>query len=225
MKKEMKKCYETKYCCFCKKKNCDKRIEGYGAEELNKNGCDGNCFECENAFRNLTVLNLLDLKAFNYNLHSCIMYQLIKNSHVEFYGKNGKESKYSKLELALLQMQKCQKCQNERVYYNLLKQIYDKIEEIPRCFESMTNLTSNRSLEIVNYTIFEVLSNSYECKVKIELTRIIKEYLNLNKNSAIDLDKLCDYIKLKGKNIDYYIHPLTVNILLAEIVEDCTIIK
>lgn len=220
MKKEVKKCYETKYCCFCKKENCDKRIEEYGAKDLRKNRCNGNCFECESAIQSITVLNLFDLKALEINFQSCVMYQLIKNGYVEFYGQEGKRSKYSKIELALLQLQKCQKCQNEKVYYNLLSQIYDKIEEVPKCFESMTDLTSNRSFSITKNSILEVLSKKYTCKIKIELTRIIKEYLELNKNSVINLDELCDYIEMDRKNIDYYIHPLTINALLVELEEN-----
>lgn len=218
MKKEKKKCYETKYCCFCKRKDCDKRIEEYGIKDFINTQCNGDCFECNNAIRSISVLNFLELKMLNIKFNSCIMYKLLKKEYIDFYGKTGEEKEYSKIELAILQLQKCEKCQNEKIYYNLLKQISDNIEEIPRCFESMTNLTSNRILEITNYSIADILSrNNYNCKVKIEVIRIIKEYLNLNK--TFTLEDLCEYIVQNRKNIDYYIHPLTISSLLIEIEE------
>lgn len=217
MKEFSKMCYEKQYCYFCNKKDCDKRLCECDVDNKVKTECNGDCYNCISAFSNLNLSNLLYFKSLGMSTKPCSMYKLIKNNSMRFYGVNTKFNN-SKIECAIRQLEKCQICQDEKIFENLLVQIVEKIEKIPRCYESMTDLTSNKSLELVKYKIFEILNtNNYNCKVKTEVKRIIKEYISLNKESKVDLEKLCEYIISTKSNIDYYIHPLTVKIILLEI--------
>ena len=98
----------------------------------------------------------------------------------------------------------------------MLEEITRKIKQIPHCFESKTELTSNNVLKITQDCICEVLEKEYECKIKIILKRLVKEYLEKNKAEEVDLEKLCDYIYLNQINIDYVIHPITIGLLLEK---------
>lgn len=217
MKYYPKMCYEKEYCYFCNKKDCDKRLCSQNIDIKNLKDCNGDCYNCIYAFSNLTLSNLVYFNSIGMDTKPCLIYKLIKSKSTKFYGMTSMPKSSSKIECAIHQLEKCQKCKDEKVYTNLLIQILDKIEQIPSCYESMTDLTSKKCLENVKYSILEVLSNNYECKVKIELKRVVNEYLTLSKDNDIDLEKLCEYINLRKINVDYYIHPVTIIKILLEL--------
>ena len=215
-------CYENEYCYFCKKLNCENRTHKSGYSEKIAKMCDGNCYECSEAIRNSLYTKLFsELKFINEKFISCLMYQYFTESkNFEFCGRTGKQAKYSKIELAILQLRKCYKCEEKREYFKILAEISSKINEIPICFESKTELTATRALSIANTCISDVLERDFNCKTKIVLKRLIKEYLALNEAEEINLNALCEYIISNKINIDYYIHPLTVKAVLCEIEKD-----
>ena len=218
MCKNLPKCYEKGYCYFCEKVNCDYRVKNSGCNTKVIYTCNGNCYECKEAVRSSFYSKLYSLKGFGENYRGCLMYHYITEiQNFEFCGREGIVVKYSKLELAILQLKKCEKCLDRKTYYKELSEIASKIKEIPTCFESMTDLTQSKALSLAYGAITEVLEKEFECKTRIVLKRLIKEYLDLNKfEERINLDNICDYINSNSPYIDYYVHPLTVKVILDE---------
>lgn len=211
-------CYEKEYCYFCKKLNCQKRTKKSGYSEIFTKMCDGNCYECNEAVRSSLYHNFYALENVNEKISSCLMYQYFTEfQEFEFCGRIGIISEYSKIEYAILQLKKCNDCEVIKKYHKLLNEISLKLKEIPVCFESMTELTSTNILSKANSCILEVLESDFECKTKIVLKRLVKEYLDFNKDKEINLEKLCEYIKETHLNIDYYIHPMTLKELLYKV--------
>lgn len=219
MCKNLPKCYEKRYCYFCKKVNCEYRITDSGCTTKIITTCNGNCYECKEAVRSGFYSKLYSLSDFGENFRGCLMYHYATEiQNFKFCGRVGKVTQYSKIELAILQLKKCENCLERKSYFKTLNEISSKIKEIPTCFESMTDLTQNKALSLAYGAINEVLGKEFECKTKIVLKRLIKEYLSLNNDEEkIDLIKLCKYVSTNESVIDYYIHPLTVKSVLDEI--------
>lgn len=210
-------CYELGYCYFCKKVDCEKRIYKSSYTKTTMRMCDGNCYECNEAIRGSLYTKLYTLGVKNRVFSSCLLYQYFSEMKTfSFYGRVGKISDYSKIELAILQLKKCNDCEEKKKYFDVLKEISWKIRQIPHCFEIKTELTSTKALEMADSCIKEVLKHDYNCKVEIVLKRLIKEYLAANDDNEIDLEKMCEYITSNQIDIDYFVHPVTVNTLLSE---------
>ena len=211
----MKMCYEKKFCEYCKKENCDKRLQAYYLSNESKyDKCNGDCYECQDAVRPEKLIGVTSLEYRFSVLHCCFMYQTVKHGDTCFYGREGIESEDSKIELALKQLKKCRQC--ERIeYQRILNEINERIKKIPQCFRSMTELSSNHILESLDESIVIALQEGHSCKVKTVLVRMIQEYMQIHdKEENIDLKELCHYLLSKEDKVDYYIHPLTINSLI-----------
>lgn len=211
-------CYEKGYCYFCRVKNCDKRKKELKYGNIESLMCDGNCYKCKRAIRSRFYCKLYVLEDLYNSFKGCMMYDyLVEMKNFKFCGRKENIEEFSEIELVILQLKKCYDCKRIKTYEKLLKDINSKIEKIPACYESMTELTSTKTLHTTYYAILEILQNQYNCKEKIVLKRLIKEYLDNYNEEKVNLEDLCSYIKQKQKNLDYFVHPLTISSLVDEV--------